>query len=77
MTTASEQQRLEALIKRAAKLGYEIEPSMKKLGYCLWRSWPGIGRQMVFGRDGDVTLDVIAQQLDEIEAEGGPKKSGS
>ena len=76
MTTASEQQRLEALIKRADKLGYEIEPSVRKLGYCLWRSWPGIGRQMVLGRDGDVTLDAIAQKLDEIEAEAEPKKSG-
>jgi hypothetical protein len=67
MTPANEQEWLEALNKRADKLGYQIEPSVKKLGYCLWRSWPGVGRHMVLGRDGDVTLDAIAQKLDEIE----------
>jgi hypothetical protein len=72
-TPANEQERLEALSKRAGKLGYQIEPSVKKLGYCLWRSWPDVGRQMVLGRDGDVTLDAIAQKLDEIEAEEGEK----
>jgi hypothetical protein len=77
MTTTSEQERLEALNKRAAKLGCEIELSMTKLGYCLWRPWPGIGRHMVLGPEGDVTLDAIAQKLDEIEAEAGTKKSGS
>ena len=76
MTTANEQERLEDLNKRAGKLGYQIEPSVTKLGYCLWRSWPGIGRQMILGRDGDVALDAIAQKLDKIEAEAGPKKSG-
>jgi hypothetical protein len=77
MTTANEQQRLEALKKRAAKFGHEIEPTMKKPGYCLWVSLPGVGRYMVLGRDGTATLDVIAQKLDEIEAEVGTKKSGN
>jgi hypothetical protein len=73
----NEQERLEALNKRAGKLGYQIEPSVRKLGYCLWQSWPG-GRHMILGRnDNDgVTLDAIAQKLDEIEAKAGPKKSG-
>ena len=67
---ANEQERLEALNKHAGKLGYQIELSVKRLGYCLWQSWPGVGRYMVLGRnDNDgVTLDAIAQKLDEIEA---------
>jgi hypothetical protein len=73
MTAANEQQRLEALKKRAAKFGHEIEPSMKKPGYCLWVSLPGVGRYMVLGREGAATLDAIAQKLDEIEAEARPK----
>jgi hypothetical protein len=77
MTTANEQQRLEALKRRADKLGHEIEPSLNKRGYCLWVAVPGVGRYMVLGREGDVTLDAIAQKLDEIEAEAGTKKSGN
>jgi hypothetical protein len=69
MTSANEQEWFEALKERAGKVGYQIEPSVKKLGYCLWRSWPDVGRQMILGRDGDVTLDAIAQKLDEVEAE--------
>jgi hypothetical protein len=65
---ADEQEKLAALEWRAVKLGHQIEPSVKKLGYCLWRSWPDVGRQMILGREGDVTLDAIAQKLDEIEA---------
>ena len=67
---ANEQEKLAALKMRANKLGHQIEPSVKKLGYCLWQSWPGVGRYMVLGRnDNDgVTLDAIAQKLDEIEA---------
>jgi hypothetical protein len=61
MTTANEQEWLEALNKRAGKLGYQIEPSVTKLGYCLWRSWPGIGRQMILGRDGDVTRASVSK----------------
>jgi hypothetical protein len=70
MTMADEQEKLAALKMRADKLGHQIEPSVKKLGYCLWQSWPGVGRYMVLGRnDNDgVTLDAIAQKLDEIEA---------
>ena len=66
---ADEQEKLAALKGRADKLGHQIEPSVKKLGYCLWQSWPG-GRVMILGRnDNDgVTLDAIAQKLDEIEA---------
>ena len=65
-----EQEKLAALKRRADKLGHQIEPSVKKLGYCLWQSWPSVGRYMVLGRnDNDgVTLDAIAQKLDEIEA---------
>jgi hypothetical protein len=70
---ANEQEWLEVLNGRADKLGYQIEPSMKMLGYCLWRSWPGVGREMILGRSGDVALDAIAQKLDEIEAEAGPR----
>ena len=69
MTSANEQEWFEALNERAGKVGYQIEASVKKLGYCLWRSWPDVGRHMILGRDGDVTLDAIAQKLDEIEAE--------
>jgi hypothetical protein len=68
MTTASEQERLDALKQRAAKLGYQIESSLNGPGYCLWEVLPGVGRSMILGREGDVTLDVIAQKLDELEA---------
>jgi hypothetical protein len=68
-----EQQKLAALKNRAEKLGYQIEPSVNKLGYCLWQSWPGVGRHMVIGRDGGITLDVIAQKLGEVEAEAAKK----
>ena len=66
---ADEQEKLSALKRRADKLGYQIEPSVKRLGYCLWQSWPG-GRYMILGRnDNDgVTLDAIARKLDEVEA---------
>jgi hypothetical protein len=66
---ADEPEKLAALKERADKLGHQIEPSVKKLGYCLWQSWPD-GRLMILGRnDNDgVTLDAIAQKLDEIEA---------
>jgi hypothetical protein len=69
MTMADEQEKLAALKWRAVKLGHQIEPSVKKLGYCLWQTWPG-GRLMILGcNDNDgVTLDAIAQKLDEIEA---------
>jgi hypothetical protein len=67
--TDEQEAKLAALKRRADKLGHQIEPSVKKLGYCLWQSWPG-GRLMILGRnDNDgVTLDAIAQKLDEIEA---------
>jgi hypothetical protein len=70
MTMADEQEKLAALKMRANKLGHQIEPSVKELGYCLWQSWPGVGRYMVLrGNNNDgVTLDAIAQKLDEIEA---------
>jgi len=64
---AAEQERLEALEQRAGKLGYQIEPSLNKQGYCLWETLPGIGRLLILGRDGGVTLDAIAQKLDEVE----------
>ena len=73
---ANEQKRVAALQQRAGKLASQIEPSPDHRGYCLWRSWPGSGRQMVLGQGGGVTLDVIAQKLEEIEGETGPKKSG-
>ena len=70
MTMADEQEKLAALKRRADELGYQIEPSAKRLGYCLWQSWPGVGRYMVLGcNDNDgVTLDAIARKLDEIDA---------
>jgi hypothetical protein len=68
MTMADEQEKLAALRMRANKLGHQIEPSVKELGYCLWQSWPGVGRHMVLGNNDGVTLDAIAQKLDEIEA---------
>ena len=64
----NEEARLAGLRMRANKLGYEIDPSVRKLGYCLWQSWPGVGRHMVLGNNDGVTLDAIAQKLDEIEA---------
>lgn len=69
----NEQEKLAALKKRADRLGYQIEPSVDKLGYCLWQSVPGVGRYMIVGRDGGVTLDTIAQKLAEIETEAGKK----
>jgi hypothetical protein len=39
----------------------------------LWRSWPGVGRHMILGRDGGTTLEAIGQKLDEVEAEAGTK----
>src|SRR5215813_5949929 len=70
MIMANEQEKLAALKMRANKLGHQVEPSVKRQGYCLWQSWAGIGRYMVLGRnDNDgVALDAIAQKLDEIEA---------
>jgi hypothetical protein len=70
MTMADEQEKLAVLNRRADKLGYQIEPSVKKLGYCLWQSWLGVGRYMVLGRNGNdgVTLDAIARKLDEVAA---------
>jgi hypothetical protein len=58
-----------ALKMRARKLGYDIEPSVRRSGYCLWRVWPGIGRHMVIGGNDGVTLDTIAAKLDELEVE--------
>jgi hypothetical protein len=65
---AIKQEELEALKQRAAKLGYQIEPKLNGPGYCLWMILPGVGRFMILGRDSGVTLDVIAQMLDELEA---------
>jgi hypothetical protein len=64
----NEQERLRAFKERARKLGYEIEPAFRRPGYCLWEVLPGIGRHMILGRDGDITLTAIAQKLAEIEA---------
>jgi hypothetical protein len=64
MTMADEQEKLAALKMRANKLGHQIEPSVKELGYCLWQSWPGVGRHMVLGNNDGVTLNAIAQKLD-------------
>jgi hypothetical protein len=55
------------LYARAKKLSYVIEPSPDGKGYCLWRVWPGSGRQMVLGTSGGVTLDVIDCKLTVIE----------
>ena len=66
---ADEQEKLAALKGRAVRLGHQIEPSVKKLGYCLWQSWPDARHKVLGGNDNDgVTLDAIAQKLDEIEA---------
>jgi hypothetical protein len=67
---ANKQVDLEALKERAAQLGYQIESSENGPGYCLWEVLPGAGRYIILGRDGGVTLDVIAQKLDEFEACG-------
>ena len=73
---ADEQKRVAALQRRAGKLACQIEPSPDHRGYCLWRSCPGSGRQMILGQGGGVSLEVIAKKLDEIEAEAGTKKLG-
>ena len=65
-----------ALFKRAERLSYQIEPSADQIGYCLWRIWPGSGRQMILGLSGGVTLEIIAKKLDEIEAEERGKTGG-
>src|SRR5262249_8923444 len=58
---------LAALKSRANKLAHQIEPSVKNQGYCLWQTWPD-GRLMILGRNDGVTLDAIAEKLEEIEA---------
>jgi hypothetical protein len=63
-----DQERLPVLKERARKLGYQIELAIGRPGYCLWEVLPGIGRHMILGRDGDITLTAIAQKLAEIEA---------
>ena len=70
----NEEARFAALNMRARELGYEIDPSVRRLGYCLWRSLPGVGRQMVPGDNDGVALDVIAEKLDEVEAKGTGKR---
>src|SRR5262249_13048455 len=67
MTVTDEQEALAALKSRANKLGHQIEPSVKNQRYCLWQTWPD-GRVMILGRNHGVTLDAIAEKLDEIEA---------
>ena len=65
-----------ALYKRAEKLGYKIEPSPDGRGYCLWRIWPGSGRQMILGVSGGVTLDAVNCKLVEIDDEERARKGG-
>jgi hypothetical protein len=66
-----------AAYERAERLGYKVEPSPGGKGYCLWRIWPGSGRQMVVGQQGGATLDVINLKLTEIEKEERVKKDGA
>ena len=66
-----------AVYERAERRGYKVEPSPDGKGYCLWRIWPGSGRQMILGQKGGVTLEVINWKLTEIEQEERAKKGGS
>jgi hypothetical protein len=70
-----EQARVAALKMRARNLGYEIEPSVRRSGYCLWRSLRGVGRHMVLGGNDGVALDAIIEKLDEVEAEEAGKQA--
>ena len=66
-----------AAYERAERRGYKVELSPDGKGYCLWRIWPGSGRQMILGQKGGVTLEVINWKLAEIEQEERAKKGGS
>jgi hypothetical protein len=65
----SEQEKLVALNACATRLGYKIDLSLDKRGYCLWQTLPGVGRYLVLGREGGVAIDTIAKKLDELEVE--------
>jgi hypothetical protein len=81
----TDHERLEALQVKASKLAYQIDASVDRQGYCLWRLLPGVGRSMVLGREGGVTLDAIEKKLetiakgpkepDKIESEAGKKSN--
>ena len=62
---AIDQEMFETLQKRAVKLGYKVDAAVS--GYCLWRVLPGVGRYLILGHEGGVTLDAIAKELDQIE----------
>jgi hypothetical protein len=66
---------LTALTHQADKLGYQIEPSHGREGYCLWRSHLGGGRELILGRIGGVSLDEIGWKLSAIEAATATKKN--
>jgi hypothetical protein len=63
----NEQDELAALHARAAKAGCRIELSPDKRGYYLWEVLPGIGRRLLLGREGAVSLDAIAKRLDGLK----------
>ena len=63
----NEQDELAALHARAAKAGCRIEVTLDKRGYYLWEILPGIGRRLLLGRDGAVSLDAIAKKLDGLK----------
>jgi predicted CoA-binding protein len=70
---AIDERKLAALQERGVKLGYQVDTSMNKLGYCLWRVLPRVGRYLILGRDGGVTLEAIEKKLDEIDGDAGNK----
>jgi hypothetical protein len=65
---------LEALQRRAVKLGHQVEPRTHGDGYCRWQVGRGIGRTLVLSDEGGVSLDEIEKRLQELECQ--PKKQG-
>lgn len=63
---ATDQERLRSLQARAVKLGYQVRTSMDGNGYCLWRVLPALGRYLILGHGGGVTINAIEEQLDTI-----------
>jgi hypothetical protein len=72
-TATPDQERLKTLHARAVKLGYQVEASVNRSGYCLWRVLPDVGRYLILGREGGVPLEGIERKLDEIEGDVGTK----
>jgi hypothetical protein len=61
---ATDYEREERLVRRAAMLGYTLDRLDDGSGYYLAQSRPGGKPGVIFGNEGGVTLDVIEDWLD-------------